>query len=47
MEGGGGGGDIPLRQETFAKYFPGEEFENYTPFFEDDEAGLTLEQLSA
>jgi len=39
------GGDVGLRAETFAKYFPDAEFENFSPYFEDDELMVTAQDL--
>ena len=39
------GGDHELRIQTFHKYFPNEEFQNYTPSFIDDENDIQPEEL--
>jgi hypothetical protein len=34
-----------IRQEVFSKYYPQEEFENFSPYFEDDEIDLQISDL--
>lgn len=36
------GGDLQYRQSVLAKYYPEERFENFSPYFEDDEVPLEL-----
>jgi hypothetical protein len=31
------GGDVRAREETWAAFFPDDTFENYSPYFDDDE----------
>lgn len=39
------GGDLQYRQNVLAKYYPEERFENFSPFFEDDEQHLVVADL--
>ena len=39
------GGDTVYRQAVLAKYYPEEQFENFSPYFEDDEQNLELSDL--
>ena len=36
------GGDLQYRQAVLAKYYPEERFENFSPYFEDDELFVEL-----
>lgn len=35
-------GDLQLRQDVFQKYFPGENFADFGPQFEDDEYQIEI-----
>ena len=39
------GGDLQYRQDVLAKYYPEERFENFSPYFEDDEQHLLATDL--
>ena len=34
------GGDLPYRQEVFNRIYPGDPFQNFSPYFEDDEMDM-------
>ena len=38
-------GDLQHRQDTMNKYFPDECFEDYIPYFEDDELDIRISEL--
>ena len=42
---GSEGGDLRLRQDAMNKYFPDECFEDYIPYFEDDELDIRISEL--
>ena len=42
---GSEGGDLQQRQDALNKYFPDECFEDYIPYFEDDELDIRISEL--
>lgn len=39
------GGDLQLRQDVLNKYYPEENFEDFSPYFEDDELDIKVSEL--
>ena len=42
---GSSAGDLQYREDVFTRLFPGEPFQNFLPFFEDEEMALDSEKL--